>query len=183
MYCNLNRCICSCCPSVTQGPVGPQGPIGPEGPIGPQGMQGDPGSFAAYAEFYANPSAENEVTIAPSADVKFPQDGPNSATDISRISNSSFNLEKTGAYLVFFEVSTMDECQLVITLNDEEVEYTIVGKDNKSTQLVGMSIVVTTSDNTILTIRNPSDSNNSFSLISPSCEKCPRTAHLIILAF
>ena len=40
----------------------------------------------------------NYVTVAPNKDVSFPQDGPNSGSGITRLSDSSFNIL---FYLVF----------------------------------------------------------------------------------
>ena len=50
---------------------------------------------------YVMGQPDNTATVAPGADVNFPQDGPNSATGITRISPSSFNLSEVGTYQVF----------------------------------------------------------------------------------
>ncbi len=78
-----------------QGPVGETGPIGPQGPVGetgPIGPQGPAGGVLSYADFYALMPPDNAATVAPGTDVSFPEDGPNSGTDISRTGADSFNL-------------------------------------------------------------------------------------------
>lgn len=60
---------------------GPQGPVGEIGPTGPQGPAGGTINFA---DFYALMPPDNAATVAPGTDVSFPQDGPNSGSDISR---------------------------------------------------------------------------------------------------
>ncbi len=63
------------------GPMGPQGLQGEAGQMGPQGPQGEPGASGGvlnYADFYALMPPNNSITVAPGADVEFPQDGPNS---------------------------------------------------------------------------------------------------------
>lgn len=52
---------------------------------------------------------DNAATVAPGTDVSFPQDGPNSGTDISRTSASSFNLAPIGTYQLLFQVSVNEQ--------------------------------------------------------------------------
>ena len=56
-------------------------------------------------------SPDNADTVAPGTDVDFPQDGPNSGTDISRISASSFNLSNIGTYQVILQASITEAGQ------------------------------------------------------------------------
>ena len=46
---------------------------------------------------------DNSATVAPGADVSFPQDGPNSNNSINRTGDNSFNLSDIGTYLTFFK--------------------------------------------------------------------------------
>lgn len=66
-----------CCPIV--------GPTGPTGPTGATGPQGETGGVLNFADFYALMPPDNTATVAPGTDVSFPQDGPNSGSDIARI--------------------------------------------------------------------------------------------------
>lgn len=61
-------------------------------PPGPMGPQGPAGGVLNYADFYALMPPDNAATVAPGTDVSFPEDGPNSGTDISRTGADSFNL-------------------------------------------------------------------------------------------
>ena len=81
-----------------QGPIGPVGPQGEQGPIGETGPQGLPGGVLNYADFYALMPPDNAATVAPGTDVSFPQEGPNSGSDIVRTGPSSFSLSLIGVY-------------------------------------------------------------------------------------
>lgn len=70
---------------------------------------------------------DNASTVAPGADINFPQDGPNYNGDISRTSSSSFSLGKIGRYLVMFQVSVDGAGQLLVILNGNDLEYTVAG--------------------------------------------------------
>jgi len=98
---------------------------------------------------------DNAATVAPGTDVSFPQDGPNSGTSISRTGPSSFNLEEIGTYQVLFQVGTDEAGQLQLTLNGDPLAYTVVGRATGTSQIIEMTIVTTTSINSILTVRNP----------------------------
>lgn len=65
--------------------------------IQPTGLSGS-GGVLNYADFYALMLLYNSATVAPNTDVSFPQDGPNSGSGITRLSDSSFNIL---FYLVF----------------------------------------------------------------------------------
>ena len=98
---------------------------GPTGPTGPQGISG----VLNYADFYALMPSDNAAPIAPGADVSFPQDGPISNTNISRLSASSFNLTEIGTYEILFQVSISEAGQLQLTLNGAPLDYTTVGSN------------------------------------------------------
>ena len=70
----------------------------------------------------------NAATVAPGTDVSFPQDGPNSGSDISRTGPNSFNLAQIGTYQILFEVSVDEAGQLMLTLNGEDLTYTVAGR-------------------------------------------------------
>ena len=137
------------------GPQGEQGEVGPTGPIGDTGPTGPEGGLLSYADFYALMPPDNAATVAPSTDVEFPQDGPNSGTAITRIDNNSFNLAEIGTYQILFQVSVTEAGQLVLTLNGNELAYTVVGRATGTSQIVGIALVETTEINSTLTVRNP----------------------------
>ena len=134
----------------------------------------------AFADYYALMPPNNTATVAPGTDVSFPQDGPNSGTDITRVSESSFQLAEIGVYQVFFEVSVDEAGQLLLTLNDTDLDYTVVGRAGGTTQIVGMALVQTTAENSILTVRNPSGTASALTITPLAGGVRPVSAQLII---
>lgn len=178
IFMNKKKCdCCICCPIIT---TGPQDPIGATGPQGPQGPQGIPGGVLNYADFYALMPPDNAATVAPGTDVNFPQDGPNSGSGITRISDNEFNLEQIGTYQVLFEVSITEAGQLILTLNGADLAYTVVGRATGASQIIGMAIVSTTVINSILTVRNPSGNATALSITPLAGGTRSVSAHLII---
>lgn len=175
-----------------QGLIGPAGPVGPEGPIGPTGPTGDPGPTGAtgatgsqggvlsYADFYALMPDDNPDAIAPAADVSFPRDGPSSGTNITRMSASSFKLGPIGTYQVLFQVPVTQSGQLVVTLSNFELTYTVVGRNAGNSQIVGMCLVSTKIEGLILTVRNPSGNATSLTITDTAGGRRDVSAHLVI---
>ena len=177
-------------PQGVAGPIGPQGPAGatgatgPQGSIGPQGAQGpqgEPGTVLAYGDFYALMPPNNAEPIAFGEDVAFPQDGPNSGSGISRISDTTFNLADAGTYLVQFVITAAEAGQLILTLNDTDLPYTVVGRDATNTQIIGTALVTTTEANSVLTVRNPEGTVPPLTLTPNAGGSRPVSAHLVIL--
>jgi len=191
--CCNERCNYSCiCPPGPQGPPGPMGPrgyTGFTGPRGPRGLPGLPGAAGPqgpaggvlnYADFYALMPPDNSATVAPGTDVSFPQDGPASGSDISRAGPDSFNLAQIGTYQILFEVNTDEAGQLLLTLNGEDLEYTVVGRATGASQITGMAIIATTSVNSILTVRNPAGNSTALTITPLAGGTRPVSAHLMI---
>ena len=124
---------------------------------------------------------DNAATVAPGADVAFPQNGVIANTDIGRLSDSSFLLSPVGTYLVLFEVSVTEAGQLVLTLNDAELAYTVVGRATGTSQLVGMTILTTAAANSTLTVRNPAANAEALTVTPTAGGTQPVSAHLTIL--
>lgn len=165
------------------GPVGPQGPIGPQGPAGEpgaQGPQGIPGGVLSYADFYALMPPDNAATVAPGTDVSFPQNGPIANTNIGRLSASTFNLGPIGTYQVLFQVGVTEAGQLILTLNGQDLAYTVVGRATGTSQIVGMAIVTTTVINSVLTVRNPAGNAAALTVTPLAGGTRPVSAHLVI---
>ncbi len=169
-----------------QGPIGetgPQGPIGetgPQGPIGETGPQGPAGGVLNFADFYALMPPDNSETVAPGTDVSFPQDGPNSGSDIVRTGPGSFNLAQIGTYQILFQVSVTEAGQLVLTLNGDELVYTVAGRATGTSQIVGMSIVTTGTANSILTVQNPAGNATALTITPLAGGTVPVSAHILI---
>ncbi len=162
------------------GEIGATGPTGPTGATGPIGPQGEAGGISSFADFYALMPPDNATTVAVGTDVSFPQNGPTSGDDITRINDSSFNLEPIGSYQILFQVGTNEPGQLVLTLNGNALAYTVVGRATGTTQIVGMAIVTTDTVNSVLTVRNPASNSTALTITPLAGGTQPVSAHLVI---
>lgn len=172
-------------PQGVQGPIGPQGPIGTQGPIGltgpegPPGPQGIPGGLISVADFYALMPEDNPTAISAGTAVAFPQNGPSSGP-IVRNNDTQFILPEIGIYEVSFQVSVTEAGQLVVVLDGTELAYTVVGRDTRTSQIVGVCLVQTTLLDSVLSINNPLG-NTTALLITPTAGgEAPVSAHLVI---
>jgi hypothetical protein len=123
---------------------------------------------------------DNSVTVAPGTDVSFPQNGVIANTNITRTGASSFALMPTGTYQILFQVSINEPGQLVLTLNGQELSYTVVGRLAEASQIVGMAIVTTTTSNSIITVRNPQSAQTPLTITPVAGGTEPASAHLVI---
>ena len=135
----------------------------------------------SYADFYALMPSDNATTVEVGEDVSFPHDGNNNGNDITRASDHSFTLGPAGVYQVLFHVSITEPGQLVLTLNGSELPYTVVGRSAENTQIVGMSIVTTRRENSVLTVRNPSANASALTVTCNAGGCAPVSAHLVIV--
>ncbi len=168
-------------PQGIQGEIGPQGETGPAGPQGIQGEAGPAGGVLSFADFYALMPPDNAATVAPGTDVSFPQDGPNSGVDITRLGVDSFQLSPIGTYHVLFQVSVTEAGQLILTLNGADLAYTVVGRATGTSQIVGMALVQTTTQNSVLTVRNPAGSAAALTITPLAGGVRAVSAHLTIV--
>lgn len=172
-----SKCIKQGCFGIV-GPTGPTGPSGgPTGATGPQGANG----VLNYADFFALMPPDNSTTVDAGTDVDFPQDGPNSGTGIARSSDNTFILGSIGTYLVLFQVSVDEPGQLELTLNNIPLDYTVVGRATGTSQIVGVSIIETTSVDSILTVRNPAGNTPALTITPSAGGTKSVSAHLTIL--
>ncbi len=123
---------------------------------------------------------DNAATVAPGTDVSFPQDGPNSGGGIARSGPDSFNLAEIGTYQVLFQVSVTEAGQLILTLNGEDLAYTVAGRATGTSQIIGMAIVETTVINSVLTVRNPEGTAAALTITPLAGGTRPVSAHLVI---
>jgi len=175
-----------CCCRCSAGPTGPQGiqglagATGPAGANGATGPTGPAGGVLSFADFFALLFPDNAATVAPGADVSFPQDGPTSGSAITRIGPSSFNLAAIGTYQVLFQVSVSEAGQLILTRNGADLAYTVVGRATGTSQIVGIALVTTTSVNSILTVRNPAGNSEALTITPHAGGTRNVSAHLVI---
>ena len=123
---------------------------------------------------------DNSASIAPGADVDFPQNGPTSGTGITRATTSSFNLADIGIYQIQFQVSVTEAGQLILTLNGADLEYTVSGRATGTDQIIGIALVETTAANSVLTVRNPSGNAAALTITPLAGGTRPVSAHLVI---
>lgn len=133
-----------------------------------------------FAEFFALMPGDNAATVAPGADVQFPQNGPATA-GILRLSDSNFLLTEIGTYQVTFQVSVMEAGQLLLTLNGVDRANTVVGRAIGSSQITGTFLVETTQVNSILSLRNPAGNNNALTITPLAGGTRPVVANIVIV--
>lgn len=169
------------------GATGPQGPVGETGPQGPQGIQGEVGPqgpagvVANFADFYALMPADNATPVGVGEDVAFPQNGPTSNSTITRLTDNSFSLSEVGTYLVMFQVSVTEPGQLVLTLNGEEIPYSVVGRATGTSQIVETILITTTIATSTLTVRNPAANATALTITPNAGGNESVSAHLVIV--
>ena len=123
---------------------------------------------------------DNAATVGPGTDVSFPQDGPNSGSDIARIGDDSFNLAQIGTCQVLFQVGVSEAGQLELTLNGAPLAHTVVGRATGTSQIIVLAILATTTINSVLTVRNPSDNSTALTITPLAGGTQPVSAHLVI---
>lgn len=69
---------------------------------------------------------------------------------------------------------------MILTLNGEDLPETVVGRATGTSQIVGMSLVTTTTVNSVLTVRNPAGNAAALTITPVSGGTRPVSAHLVI---
>lgn len=168
-----------------QGIPGIAGPAGAPGVAGASGVPGIPGIPGApgildFSDFFALMPGDNSATIAPDTAVLFPQDGSTNGV-ITRLNDSQFLLPTIGTYLIQFQVSITPSAQLMLRLNGNLVTNSVAGRATGSSQVVGLSLLTTTIQNSILEVINP-PGNSTALLITPIAGGTHSvSAHLVIV--
>jgi hypothetical protein len=135
----------------------------------------------SYADFYALVPPDNADPIIPGDDIAFPRNGVIANTNIGRSSDTAFILGAVGTYLVLFTVPVTESGQIVLTLNGIELPYAVFGRTTGTSQIIGNTIITTTTANSILTVRNPSGNNTDLTLTDVAGGDLAVTAHLTIV--
>jgi len=184
-----NPCIEPCRPPIACGPQGCPGCPGPQGPQGPQGIQGPVGPIGPmglpavtnYSDFFALMPGDNTATVAAGTAVQFPQNGASNGV-ITRLTASTFNLPNVGVYLVLFQVSITEAGQLEVALGGVGQGSTVAGRATGTSQIVGISLVPTTSINNVLSIINPLGNSPALTItpFAGDSSTNPVSAHLVI---
>lgn len=168
-----------------QGIPGVAGPAGAPGLAGAAGVPGVPGIPGApgildFSDFYALMPGDNAATVAPDTAVLFPQNGPSSGV-ITRLNSSMFQLPTIGTYLVQFQVSVTEAGQLMLRLNSNLVQDSVVGRATGTSQIVGTSLVTTTTPNSILEVVNPPGNSPALTITPFAGGTHSVSAHLVII--
>ena len=180
-----------------QGETGPQGADGitPTLAIGTV-TTGAPGSEAAasitgeapnyvlnltIADYYALMPPDNTATIAVGEDVAFPSEASSFGDSITRLSDSTFNLAEIGSYQIFYQVPVTEAGQLELAINDIAVANSVNGRATGTSNITGMNIIETTTENSVLSLRNPEGNTTALTITPTAGGTSPVSAHLIIL--
>lgn len=120
---------------------------------------GGANSFSqTFVEYYALMPSNNVATIAAGSSVGFPQNGPTSGHIIRSTTTptSNFVLPEIGTYSITWQVSIAEPGQLVLMVNGVEDARTVVGRATGTSQIIGNTLLTTSSLNTTVSINNPS---------------------------
>jgi hypothetical protein len=127
---------------------------------------------------------DNAVTVQPGTAVQFPQNGPAVGNgSLTRTNGSTFLLSNIGTYNVSFVVSVSEAGQLELALNGVALPYTVAGRATGTSEIVGESLVTTTTVNTLLTVENPAGENTALSITPLAGGTDPVSATLEIQQF
>jgi hypothetical protein len=145
------------------------------------GAQGDPGPAGTLemADFYGL-VASNSITSGHA--VPFAQNGPASG-NITRISDTSFQLGTVGIYEVMMQIPVQNTGQVVVALNNVELPYTVAGESNGSNNvsLVQKVFVQTIIPNSLLEIRFPAANTGTMKVVNSGGGNAAISAHLVIV--
>ena len=83
-------------------------------------------------------------------------------------------------YQILFQVSVTEAGQLLLTLNGQDLEYTVAGRATGTSEIVGMAIITTTAVNSVLTVRNPAGNAAALTITPLAGGTRPVSAHLVI---
>jgi hypothetical protein len=164
------------------GPAGAPGIAGVAGVAGIQGVPGIPGApgILDFSDFFALMPGDNAATVGAGDPVLFPQNGSTNGT-ITRIDADSFLLPTIGTYLVQFQVSVTEPGQLVLTLNGNLIANSVVGRATGTSQIVGVSLVTTTTPDSVLEVINPPGNSPALTITPDAGGTHAVSAHLVII--
>lgn len=141
-------------------------------------------SARAFGDFFALMPGDNAATVGAGTPVSFPQDGP-STGGVARTNATTFILPNIGTYQIFFQVSVTEPGQLVLALDSgsgfSELAPTVVGRATGTSQIVGMSLVTTTTPNSLIQVRNPVGNSPALTITPLAGGTHSVSAHLVIL--
>lgn len=163
------------------GPSGAPGIAGAAGAAGIQGIPGIPGApgILDYSDFFALMGPDNAGPILGGSAVAFPRVGSTTGA-IFATGPTTFLLPTIGTYLVQFQVDVTQPAQLQLSLNTVPLPATVVGRATGTTQIIGVSLVTTSSAGSILQVINP-PTNGLLSLPPNDGGTHSISAHLVVV--
>lgn len=78
-------------------------------------------------------------------------------------------------------MSVTEPGQLVLTLNGNELDFTVVGRATGTSEIVGIALVHTDTADTVLTVRNPSGNSTALTITPLAGGTSAVSAHLSII--
>jgi hypothetical protein len=157
------------------GDPGPPGADGAPGSVGPAG----PPAALNFAEFYALMPSDNALPVVVGSDVDFPRDGPASG-NIVRTGVDTFKLPTTGTYRVSFSASVTEAGQLDLTLNGNELPYTVYGRATGTSLISGDTLVTTPGPDAVISVRNPTGNTTALTITPAAGGTQPAVASIVI---
>lgn len=70
--------------------------------------------------------------------------------------------------------------QLELTLNGAPIDYTVVGRATGTSDITGLFLITTTTENSVLTVRNPAGNPAALTITPLAGGTNPVSAHLVI---
>jgi hypothetical protein len=132
-----------------------------------------------FSDFFALMGPDNAGPISGGSAVAFPRVGSTTGAIVAT-GPTTFLLPIIGTYLVQFQVDVTAAAQLQLSLNTIPQPSTVVGRATGTTQIIGVSLVTTTSSGSILQVINPL-TNIQLNLPPSDGGTNPISAHLVII--
>jgi hypothetical protein len=147
-----------------------------------QSMSGAKSFVETFVEFYALMPSDNSATIAAGSPISFPLNGPTSGliTRSSTTPTSEFVIPDIGTYSITWQVSIAEAGQLVLMINGVENARTVVGRATGTSQIVGNTLLTTSTLNTTLSLNNPSGNPVALTISPIAGGTHPVSASIII---
>jgi hypothetical protein len=125
---------------------------------------------------------DNSSTIGVGTAIEFPQGTPGiGITRLGGVSSTEFVLANIGSYFVNFQASVDEPGQLMIRLDGVEIADSVVGRALGTSQMVGISIITTSSPGSVIEIINPSGNSTALTMTPIAGGTHSVSAHLTIL--
>lgn len=128
-------------------------------------------------------TGDNTATVAVGAAIEFPQDGPTDGV-ITRVTASTFKLPAIGTYQIYFQASITEPGQLIVGVDEGaglvEIAKSVVGRATGTSQLVGITLITTVVENSILSVRNPTGNATALTITPNAGGAYAASANLVI---